>query len=71
MTPIFETVFYKGIFVTTTGFSKDAGHEAERADFAIALIDSDWLVDLLVSYYESLDPEIEALVPLRKIYWPV
>ncbi len=62
---------HKGIYVTTSGFSKEAQYEAERANFAITLIDSDWLVELLLSNYESLDPEIKALVPLRKIYWPV
>lgn len=62
---------HKGIFVTTSGFSKEALYEAERANFAITLIDSNWLVDLLVAYYEALEPEIKTLVPLRKIYWPV
>jgi restriction system protein len=62
---------HKGIYVTTSSFSKEAQYEAERANFAITLIDSDWLVELLLSNYESLDPEIKAIVPLRKIYWPV
>lgn len=61
----------KGIFVTTTGFSKDAKYEAERANFTITLIDLDWLVELLVDNYEKLDIETKALVPLKKIYWPV
>lgn len=61
----------KGIFVTTTGFSKDAKYEAERANFAITLIDLDWLVELLIDNYEKLDIETKALVPLKKIYWPV
>lgn len=62
---------HKGIFVTTSGFTKEAVYEAERANFAITLIDSNWLVELLVSNYEALEPEIKALVPLRRIYWPV
>ncbi len=62
---------HKGIYVTTTGFSKEAIYEAERANFAITLIDSDWLVELLISNYDNLEPEIKALVPLKKIYWPV
>lgn len=63
--------FNKGIYVTTSGFTKEAMYESERANFAITLIDSDWLVELLVSNYDKLDPEAKALVPLRKIYWPV
>jgi restriction system protein len=62
---------HKGIYISISGFSKEARYEAERANFAITLIDSDWLVDLLISNYETLDPEIKAIVPLRKIYWPV
>lgn len=62
---------HKGIYVTTSGFSKEAKYEAERANFPITLIDSDWLVELIIENYELLDPEIKALVPLKKIYWPV
>lgn len=62
---------HKGIYVTTSGFTKEAQYEAERANFPITLIDSDWLVDLITSNYELLDPEIKGLIPLRKIYWPV
>ena len=63
--------YHKGIFVTSTGFSKEAEYEAERANNAITLVDSNWLVELIVSYYELLDPEIKSLIPLKKIYWPV
>lgn len=61
----------KGIYVSTTGFSKDAQYEAERANFTITLIDADLFVELLLENYEGLEPEIKALVPLKKIYWPV
>lgn len=63
--------YNKGIYVTTSGFTKDAKYDAERANFAITLIDADRLVDLIVSNYDALDIETKALVPLRKIYWPV
>ncbi|PRA97786.1 restriction endonuclease [Chryseobacterium sp. MYb7] len=63
--------YNKGIFVSTSGFSKDARHEAERANVAITLIDLDWLVELLLNNYENLDIETKALVPLKRIYWPV
>jgi restriction system protein len=62
--------YHKGIYVTTSGFTKEAFYEAERANLAITLVDSNWLVDLLLSNYEELDAESKALVPLRKIYWP-
>ncbi len=61
----------KGIYVSSTGFSKDAKMEAERANFQITLVDLDRLVELLIDYYETLDSESRALVPLKRIYWPV
>ncbi|WP_374443038.1 restriction endonuclease [Epilithonimonas sp.] len=63
--------FNKGIYVTTSGFSKDAKYDAERANFPITLIDLDWLVELLLNNYEKLDIETKSLVPLKKIYWPL
>lgn len=63
--------YNKGIFVSTSGFSKESKYEAERANIPITLIDLDWLVELLVANYEQLDTETKALVPLKKIYWPV
>ncbi|WP_051476051.1 restriction endonuclease [Aquimarina megaterium] len=61
----------KGLYVSTTGFSKEAMYEAERANFQITLVDLDRLVGLIVEYYEVLDSESRALIPLRKIYWPI
>lgn len=63
--------FNKGIYVSLSGFSKEAKYESERANFPITLIDLDWLVELLVANYEQLDIETKSLVPLKKIYWPV
>ncbi|MCS3870693.1 restriction system protein [Chryseobacterium ginsenosidimutans] len=63
--------FNKGIYVTTSGFSKDARYDAERANFPITLVDLDWLVELLVNNYEKLDVETKSLVPLKRIYWPL
>ena len=60
----------KGIYVSTTGFSKEANYEAERANFQVTLVDIDRLLELLIDTYESLDSETKSLVPLRKIYWP-
>ena len=62
--------FHKGIYVATTGFTIDAKYEAERANFPITLVDADLLVELITENYEQLSPEVKALVPLRKIYWP-
>lgn len=59
------------LYVSTGGFSKDARYEAERSQIPLTLIAMPELRELLVDYYESLDSEIRALVPLRKVYWPV
>ncbi len=61
----------KGIYVSTTGFSKEAHYEAERANFQVTLIDFNHLVELLLEYYEELQPEVKTLVPLKRIYWPL
>jgi len=61
----------RGIYVSTGGFSKEARYEAERANHPLALLELDSLVDMVVQYYDQFDSETRALVPLRKIYWPV
>ena len=60
----------KGLYVSTGGFSKEAKYEADRSTTPITLIDIDMLVGLLVQYYDNLDTDTRALVPLIKIYWP-
>ena len=59
------------LYVSTGGFSKEARYEAERSQIPLTLIAMPELRELFVDYYESLDSEIRALVPLRKVYWPV
>lgn len=60
----------KGLYVSTGGFSKEAKYEADRSTTPMTLIDIDMLVGLLVQYYDNLDADTRALVPLIKIYWP-
>lgn len=61
----------KGLYVSTGGFSKDAHYEAERANIPITLLNLDDLVETMIDYYEKLDPEIQRLVPLKRVYWPI
>ena len=61
----------KGIYVSTGGFTKDAKYEAERSNIPLTLIDLDMLVLLIIQHYDKFDPETRALIPLKKIYWPV
>ena len=61
----------KCLYVRTAGFSKDAQYEAGRAEVALQLITLPKLRQLGVDYYEELDPETRALVPLRRLYWPM
>ena len=61
----------KGLYVSTGGFTKEAKYEAERSSIPITLIDSDMVVNLVVQYYDNFDPNIRALIPLTKIYWPI
>ena len=58
------------LYVSTGGFTNEARYEAERSQIPLRLIAMPDLRELLVDYYESLDSETRALVPLRRIYWP-
>ena len=60
----------KGLYVSTGGFSKDAKYEADRATIPLTLMDADDLVHAIVEYYDRMDIETQALLPLRKVYWP-
>lgn len=59
------------LYVSTGGFSKDARYEAERSDIPINLLNLSQLRQLLLEHYERLDAATRALVPLRKLYWPI
>lgn len=59
------------LYVSTGSFSKEAKYEAERASVPTTLIDLQGVRQLLVEHYEKLDAETRALVPLRRIYWPL
>ena len=59
------------LYVSTGGFSREARYEAARARVRLTLMNVSDLRNLLVDRYEALDPETRALVPLKKVYWPV
>lgn len=61
----------KGLYVSTSGFSKDARYEADRANIPVMLMDIDALVKAILQHYEGMDMEGRSLLPLTKIYWPV
>lgn len=61
----------KGVYVSTGGFTKDAKYEAERSNIPLTLIDLDMVVLLIVQHYDKFDPDTRALIPLKKIYWPI
>ncbi len=61
----------KGLYVSTGGFSREAHYEAERSDSTVTLVDIEELARMIVRYYDNFDNEARALLPLKKIYWPV
>ncbi len=61
----------KGLYVSTGGFTKDARYEAERGRIPVTLLDIDDLVKALLEHYEHMDLDMQRLIPLRKLYWPV
>lgn len=58
----------RGIFVSTGGFTP-----AARSEFSdrLTLIDVAELQMLYVEYYERLDAQTRALLPLTKVWYPV
>ncbi len=61
----------KALYVSTGGFTKDARYEAERSNHPLTLIDLDLLVNMLLQNYDNADSETKALLPLKKLYWPL
>lgn len=59
------------LYVSTGGFTKDANSVAMHTQIPLTLIGMPELRELLINYYESLDPETRALVPLKRVYWPL
>ena len=60
----------KCLYVSTGGFTKDAFYEAERSEVALTLVTLPRLRQLVVDFYEKVDAATQALVPLRRLYWP-
>jgi len=58
----------KGLYVSTGGFKGDAKAELEKAGTPFTLMDQDEFIALLTENYDKLEPEFQALVPLRKVY---
>ena len=58
------------LYVSVGGFTQEARYEADRSQIPITLIPMSRLRELLVDYYEALDSETRALVPLKRVYWP-
>jgi restriction system protein len=61
---------YKGLYVSTGGFSREAHYEAERSETPVTLIDLTALAQLVTEHYERFDPVGRTLVPLVRIYRP-
>jgi restriction system protein len=60
-----------GLYVSTGGFTREARYEADRTNQNLTLMDSDDLGKAIVEHYDKMDAETRALLPLKKIYWPV
>ena len=60
-----------GLYVSTGGFSREARYEADRSNQNLTLMDADDLGKAIIEHYDRMDAETRALLPLKKIYWPV
>jgi restriction system protein len=59
-----------GLYVSTGGFTSDARLEASQAHAPVTIMDRDEFIELMLEYYEHLEPEFQAKVPLRKVWLP-
>jgi len=60
----------KGLLVCTGGFAPEARRETERSPTAVTLADLELLVQLVLRHYETLRPDVRAMLPLARFYWP-
>jgi restriction system protein len=59
-----------GIFVCTSGFTRDAESEARHQEKRrIMLLDSNRLFDLWVEHYDRIPEQQRRLLPLRAVYY--
>ncbi len=58
-----------GLFVTLGEFTKQA-RDFDKNKSNLRLIDGDTFVDLILKYYEKLDPKYQGILPLKHIYVP-
>jgi restriction system protein len=61
----------RGLNISSGGFTKEAGYEAERSKIPVTLLDLDDFVGSIVTHYEAFDTEGRALLPLVRVYWPI
>lgn len=61
---------YRGLYVSTGGFTKEARYEADRANVPMRLLDLDGFVRHYVDVYDKTDEETHDILPLTRIWWP-
>jgi len=57
-----------GLVVSIGGFTKDARRKAKEQFFKVRLWDSDDVIDMLLKVYDKLDEEIQASLPLKRVW---
>ena len=57
-----------GLLVTWGGYTAPVGKEAARNFFKIRIWDADTLVQMIQEYYEQLPEDIQAELPLKRIW---
>jgi len=59
----------RGLFVARGGYTKSARDFAKEIPH-LTLIDGEEVVNLLLKYYDKLDPETQDLIPLKQVWIP-
>lgn len=59
-----------GLYVSTGDFTTDARRVPGQAGRPLTLVNRDEFIRLLCEYYEALEAEYQAMVPLKRVYIP-
>ena len=60
----------KGLYISTGGFTTEALREPEKAGPPLVLIHRDQFIELLTEHYEAMEPEFQAMLPMKRVYIP-
>lgn len=59
-----------GLYVSSSGYTKSAKIEARNSQNPLTILDNESFMELILEYYEALEPEFKTLLPLKRVWIP-